>query len=236
MRCSLAFVLVVVIALLAALPADAEDYAELGYSEDTVTQSDMGDQCVGVPIYNHDSSFECAYCWQFAGIVPPYYGAFGEGFDVGAFNVECGLYWFSQIGYYMGQPMDAYVWEGGVSGSPGAVLCVVHGIAGLNIGFWPSCTMSEVEIGCCVAGEFTVGYWADFADEACAWYICGDQNGFGGYPWTNVAPGIGYPTGWQDPTLIWGTTQSFGIGITVTDHPSPAESPTWGQIKAMFGK
>ena len=226
--------LLAVLALVGA--ASADNYASLGYSEDTITSGDQSDQCVGVLIYNHDYSFENGYCWQLGGCVPPYYGAFGEGFDVGAVNVECGMYWFSQQGYYNGFPMDAYVWEGGVSGPPGGVLCVVPGVTGLNIGFWPSCTMSEVEIGCCVGGEFTVGYWVDFSIELCQWFICADQNGFGGFPWTNIAPGIGYPTGWQDPTIIWGTTQSLGFGATLTDHPSAPESRTWGAVKDLFGK
>jgi hypothetical protein len=224
--------LLAVLALVGA--AGAADYSELGYSEDTIVISDQSDQCSGVMIYNHDFSFENGYCWQYGGIVPPYYGCFAEGFDVGAVNVECGLYWLSQIGYYMGQPLDAYVWAGGVTGPPGDVLCVTPGVTGLNIGYWPSCTMNEVEIGCCVPGEFTTGYWADFSAMVCQWYCCADLNGFGGFPWTCIAPGIGYPTGWQDPTLIWGTTQSMAIGATVTDDPSPAESQTWGSIKSLF--
>ena len=216
--------------------AGASSYRTLGYSEDTVMNSDMGDDCVGVQIYNHDFSCENGYCWQYGGIVPPYYGAFGEAFDVGAVTVECGLYWLSQIGYYTGQPLDAYVWEGGVTGPPSGVLCVVPGVTGLSIPYWPSCGLNEVEIGCCVTGEFTVGYWADFSDEDCAWYCCIDENGFGGYPWTCVAPGIGYPTGWQHVSVVWGAGVSCCIGATITDHPSASDSRTWGSIKDLFGK
>ena len=60
-----------------------------------------------------------------------------------------------------------------------------------------------------------------------------------------MAPGIGYPTGWQDPTLVWGDTRSMFIGVSFSRDPSgieefpeeapPTESPTWGQIKAIFG-
>jgi len=130
--------------------------------------------------------------------------------------------------------MDAYVWEGGVTGPPAGVLCVVPGVTGLNIGYWPSCTVSEVEIGCCVTGEFTVGYWADFSNEVCAWFVCADENGLGGNPWTNIAPGTGYPTGWQHPSVVWGGCVCLCIGATITDDPSPAESQTWGSIKALF--
>lgn len=214
--------------------ASADSYSSLGYSEDTVIQGEMGDQCVGIPIYNHDMSFENGYCWQLQGCAPPYYGAYGESYDVGAVNVECGLYWLSQIGYYVGQPLDAYVWEGGVYGAPSGVLCVVPGNTGLVIPYWASCGLNEIEIGCCVDRDFTVGYWADFSPDICGWYVCADENGFSGYPWTCIAPGIGYPTGWQHVSVIFPGCVSLGIGLTMTDDPSPAESQTWGSIKALF--
>jgi hypothetical protein len=214
--------------------ASADNYGVLGYSEDTVMQSDMGDQCTGIPIYNHDYSCENGYCWQFGGIVPPYYGCWAEAYDVGPTNVECGLYWLTQIGYYMGRPMDCYVWDGGVYGPPSGVLCVVPGITGLNIGFWPDCTLNEVEINCCVTADFTIGYWADFSNEVCQWYCCADENGFGGYPWTCYAPGIGYPTGWGPPNYAFPSCISMCIGATINDDPSPAEAQTWGSIKALF--
>lgn len=214
--------------------ANAANFGSVGYSDDTIIEGDQSDQCTGFLIYNHDFSFENGYCWQLQGTAPPYYGAWGEGFDVGDANIECGVYWLTQIGYYMGQPMDAYVWSGGVAGPPNGVLCVVPGIVGLNIGFWPTCTMNEVEIGCCVRSDFTVGYWADFADEVCGWYVCADENGFAGFPWTNIAPGIGYPTGWQHPRVAFPAAVSLGLGATFTDTPTPAQSQTWGAIKALF--
>ncbi|MBM3958041.1 MAG: hypothetical protein FJ313_08330 [Gemmatimonadetes bacterium] len=216
--------------------AGADNYAALGYSEDTVIQSDMGDQCVGVPIYNHDMSFENGYCWQYGGIVPPYYGAFAEGFDLGAVNVECGLFWLTQIGYYYGQTIDVYVWDGGVYGPPTGVLCVVPGVTGLNVGYWPSCTMNDIEIGCCVTGDFSVGAWGNWPGQSCAFYYCADENGFGGFPWTNIAPGIGYPTGWNNVNVVFSGAISMGFGATIDDHPSAPESRTWGAIKGLFGK
>jgi hypothetical protein len=214
--------------------ANAETYSDLGYSEDTIVVGDPSDQCAGEPIYNHDGSFETGVCWQYGGVMPPYYGAWGEAYDLGMVNVECGLYWLTQTGYYMGQCLDAYVWEGGVNGPPSGVLCLEPCVTGLQIGFWPTITMHEIEIGCCVDGEFTVGYWGDFVDQACGWYVAYDQNGFGGYPWTCFAPGAGYPTGWGDPNLMGYTCQSLGLGLTATDDPSPAESQTWGSIKSLF--
>jgi hypothetical protein len=217
--------------------AGADSFMTLGYSEDTVIEGDMGDQCVGIPVYNHDMSFENGYCWQINGCQPPYYGAYAEGYDLGEVNVECGLFYLTQIGYYTGQTLDAYVWDGGVYGPPSGVRCVVPGYTGMTIGYWPTCTLNEFELGCCVDTDFAVGYWGDWAaggDQICGWYVCSDENGFGGNPWTCIAPGIGYPTGWNPVTVTFPDCVSLGLGLTITDDPSPAESQTWGSIKALF--
>jgi len=210
------------------------EHVSLGYREDTIITGTQSDECGGTLVHNHDYSFETGYGWDFGGCVPPYYGGFGEGYDVGAANVECGIYWFSQVGFFVGQPMDVYLWGSGVSGPPSGVLCVVPGVSGLHVDYWPTCTMNEVEIGCCVAGEFTVGYWADFTQQPLGWYICADANGPGGFSWTCIAPGIGFPTGWQPVTLVWPDCVSLGLAVTITDVPSPVESQTWGSIKALF--
>jgi hypothetical protein len=47
-------------------------------------------------------------------------------------------------------------------------------------------------------------------------------------------PGIGYPSGWQHPNVVYPDCASMGIGVTITDDPSPAESETWGAIKSLF--
>jgi hypothetical protein len=91
-------------------------------------------------------------------------------------------------------------------------------------------------MGIAVTGPFTVGFWGNWPGVLCGYFCAADLNGFGGYPWTNVAPGIGYPTGWNDPSIIWGTTQSMGCGAYFGTEcgPIPADSQTWGSIKALF--
>jgi len=214
--------------------AGAEGFASLGYREDTVIQGDGSDECAGTLVHNHDYSFENGYCWQYGGVAPPYYGALAEGFDLGCVTVECGVYWFTCIGYYPHQPTDFYVWDGGVHGPVNGVLCVVPGIHGLNIGYWPSCTMNCIEFRCGVSADFAVGYWGDWPSQYCDYYCCADENGPGGHPWTCIVPGIGYPSGWQHPNVVWEDCVSLGIGVTVIDGPSPAESRTWGAVKALF--
>ena len=99
----------------ASTPTSAEDFVRLGYREDTVLEGEGSREChTGTSVYNHDYSFENCYCWQDTGVVPPYYGAFAEGFQAApATQVYCVMYWLTQIGDYTGQTMDCYVWEGG---------------------------------------------------------------------------------------------------------------------------
>jgi hypothetical protein len=213
--------------------AIAADFASLGYREDTVIVGDGRDECIGTLIYNHDFSFENGYCWQYEGVAPPYFGAFAEGYDLGPGTAECAVYWLTTLGWYP-DPMDVYLWDGGVHGPPGGVLCVVPGVTGLNIPYWPSCGLNEIEISCCMGGDFAVGYWTDSSNHGCTFYCCVDENGTAGHPWTCIAPGIGYPSGWQHPNVVYPDCVSMGIGVTVTDNPSPAESETWGAIKSLY--
>jgi hypothetical protein len=106
-----------------------------------------------------------------------------------------------------------------------------------NIPAWPVVGQSNLEAAPRggVNRPFTVGCWADFAWMECPWCIASDEDGFGGHPWTNVAPGIGYPTGWQNPGVLWGPCQSLGFGVFFdAGGPSPAPSTTWGEIKGLF--
>jgi hypothetical protein len=217
-------------------PAWSENAGSLGYSEETVILPSQEDDCSdGVLIYNHDGSFENGYSWHFGGIEPPYYGAFGEGYDLGAGSTVCGVFWFAQMGSYEDIPLDIYIWEGGVSDTPGDVLVMIPGIVPGNVPNWPSCGQNDVEISCCVTDEFTVGYWGDFSALPHQLFICVDESGPDRHPWTCVAPDIGYPTGWQHTGVVWGDmTISMGIGVYFDESPSPTSSPTWGTIKSLF--
>jgi hypothetical protein len=218
----------------AARTAAAGDFSDLGYCEDTVIQSAGFDECAGTLLYNHDDSFENGYCWEGGGILPPYYGAWGEGYDLGAVTIECGVFWFTSGSYGDPATIDLYVWDGGVHGPPASVLHMVAGVVIPSLPFWPTIGRIDLELGTCVNGAFTVGYWEDNSSQMCVIYCAADENGSGGHPWTCIAPGIGYPTGWQHPNVVHPNCVSMGIGVTVTNTPSPAESETWGAIKSMF--
>jgi hypothetical protein len=233
------------------LAVHAGPIASLGYSDDvTVVNGGSSDGCIDNPTYfNHDGSFENGYAWQYGGIAAPYYGAFGEGFYMGSHgDICCGGFCVSTLpGYFTGQSADVYVWEGGAGYSaPGAVLDVVPGIVFTNVPDWPAVGMNTIEMNVYVPDEFTIGYWGNWPDALLGYFCAADLNGPGGHPWTNIAPGIGYPSGWNDPSIVWGPTQAMGMGVAWheggpgwicnpwTPPPIPARSSTWGSIKHLF--
>jgi hypothetical protein len=125
--------------------AGAVNNGSVGHGQGIILPSQDTNPCGGLLLLNFDGSAENGYCWQYGGIVPPYYGAFAECYDPGN-----GVQW--------------------------------------------------------------VGYWANYSTAPCGYFIAADTNGFGGCPFTNIAPGIGYPTGWGNVSAVWGPTQSIGIG------------------------
>jgi hypothetical protein len=230
-----ALALVVVGLVASVVAAGAANFGSLGYSEETTIVGPGTDACAtGVLIHNHDGSFESAYMWQYAGNRPPYYGAFGESYDLGAGTVSCGVFWLTAVpGDFWTFFTDCYIWEGGTDNSPGAVVGVVADVVFSNIPYWPSVGQNDVEMNIPVTGPFTVGYWPDWLGITADWFCAADENGPGGHPWTCIAPGMGYPSGWQDPAIVWPNARSMGCGVYF-EQGTPIESETWGAVKALF--
>lgn len=209
---------------------------DLGHRTDTFILPSPDTECEDSLYVHHDYTFENGFCWGYGGVSPPYYGAFGESFDLGSGFIECGAFWFTIAGMYWPCQMDVYVWEGGITGPPGNVLSLSHGHVPENVPFWPAIGQNDFAIELDVTAEFTIGFWADYSLAICPYFIAADIDGLGGYPWVNIQPGVGYPTGWQHPSVIWGTTQSMGIGAYFRSPPTPIASETWGRMKALFAR
>lgn len=174
---------------------------------------------------NYDGSAENAYCWEYGGLVPPYYGAFAECYnDAGR---VCGIeLQLTGIGAPC-TPCDLYVWSD-AGGVPGNVLSYTSGANPCPVATWPNISAHDFAINpCAVNGPYWVGFWAGVdSHELCPYYVAADLDGCaGGCPMTNVAPGIGYPTGWQNVSIIWGPTQAIGIGAWVLPPPAPTPPP-----------
>ena len=163
--------------------------------------------------FHADGTYENGYAWQYGGIVAPYYGAFAECY-AGPMLVCGAAFDLTQTGNASGRVMDVYVWDDN-AGSPGAVNCVVTGVDPGTVGFWPSLSRHVVDLpNCNVGDDFWVGYWGAWPNVLSGWFVGADVDGpVASCPFTNIAPGVGYPTGWQHAEIVWGPTQSIGIGV-----------------------
>lgn len=183
---------------------------------------------------NANGTYEGGYGWQYGGVVAPTYGAFAECY-AGTGAVCSVVLDLTQVGSYFGQCADIYVWSD-AAGIPGNVLCLRTNVTPGAIAYWPTTSRHFFSLdGCCVDGGFWAGYWGNWPGGSAAWFIGADLDGLGGCPYTNNAPGIGFPTGWTNVSLVWGPTQALGIGVELTDCGSvPTRKSTWGGIKALF--
>ena len=118
----------------------------------------------------------------------------------------------------------------------GAVLSVTQDYAISGVGFWPTVTTFDLNTNDAQAdgSGFFVGYWPQSFVGVPAQFGCAmDQDGFGGVPRTNIAPGIGYPTGWNHPSVAGYALQAFGIGGW-GGGIVPTLETTWGQVKLLY--
>jgi len=178
--------------------------------------------------------FENGYAWSGSGVQAPYFGAFAESYDLGQVNVECGAFWLTQIGSFLDETADLYIWSGGITAEPGEVLWMLPEHLFEPPAVWPNLSQHNVEVGYWIDGEFTIGLRPNHSTTAVIFVAVDlDTNS---HPWTCVAPGIGYPEGWQHPGIVWLEPQvsmGIGVGVYVTCW-SPVQSSTWGAVKGLF--
>jgi hypothetical protein len=206
----------------------------VGHGQGIILPGGDTNPCDGQLCLNFDGSAENGYCWQYGGIVPPYYGAFAECCDMGTYNI-CGIrLLLTGVGYPCG-PFDAYVWAD-AGGAPGSVLSMTGGLNPCPVATWPSISTHDFAITSTpTSGVVWFGFWANNSTAPCGYFIAADTNGFGGCPYTNIAPGIGYPTGWNNVSAVWGPTQSIGIGAWFGYGPIiPIRETSWGRVKLTF--
>lgn len=182
-----------------------------------------------------DGTGEAACSWQGDGVLPPDYGAWAEGYT--ATGLVCGIqFHFSALtGWQTGQNLDAYVYDSDGE-NPSAVLSMTPGIDPGPVAIWPALSShdidtEDVEVG----GEFFAGFWGAWPGEfPPGWGTVCDLDGPQGMPRTKIAPGIGYPTGWHDPSIVFGPTRNNAIGPYVAPLPIPASGSTWGSVKMLY--
>jgi hypothetical protein len=226
--------LLAVAALVVGVSANAANVSSTGVNTNT-TLNDAFDGGCGTLLFNSDGGYENGFAWQYGGTVAPDYGSFAESYSTPGMQACSIVLDLTQTGYQAGQTLDAYAW-GDAGGVPGAVLNVSTGATPGTIAFWPSLSRHAFSLtpnnNC---GDTTwTGYWGNWPDAHSGWFVGADTNGFGGTPLTNIAPGIGYPTGWNNVSIVWGPTQAIGCGGEFVSCDVPVEEATWGQIKNLY--
>lgn len=187
---------------------------------------DDGDPCGGAapPPDEEDSedyaddTWEDAYGWQFESVLPPMYGAFAEHFVLEREMI--GAYFqFTTMGEVGAGVMDAFVWADD-AGRPGPVLAMRAGVLVVDVPAFPEVRGVDIQGLHAPAGlSCWLGYWGAWPGQPAGWRLAVDRDGpGGGLPSTNVAPGQGWPEGWQPMAEIFGPTAAVGISVLYDDR------------------
>ncbi len=223
-------------AALAPLAGAADDHLCIGPGHGSSAPGPRTNPCPGSELMlTSDGTFEAACAWQGPGVIAPDWGSWAEGYE--GTGTVCGIeYWFSTVPEYTpGHTLDAYVWS--ASGdNPDAVLSLTTGVDPGPIAIWPEMSVIDVAIADSpVAGPFFVGFWGNWpGGDWPGWGTGCDINGPAGLPRTKIAPGLGYPTGWHDPSIVFGPTHNVGIGAWLVPPTVPARTESWGAVKALY--
>ncbi|MCC7144708.1 MAG: hypothetical protein IT349_21615, partial [Candidatus Eisenbacteria bacterium] len=181
-----------------------------------------------------DGTWEFGYSWGGGDAPPPEYGAFAECYS-GEGEV-CGMaLWVTHFEFGEQAPFDAFVWSDDGEGAPGSVLCASLGHNASPVPTWPNFERVDVPIeGCCVSGTWWIGFRGTWPG-APGMEILADIDGpVRGCPRTKIAPGLPYPEGWQDVSLIYGhDTKALAIGALFRScAPTGTVTTTWGRVKS----
>jgi len=218
-------------------PAAAFDSGAVGAGRGTPAPGTRDDPCPqSTLLLNYDGSAENGYCWHYHGTIPPYFGAFAECYPYDPVNAEvCGIQLHLTSLDYPCLPLDAYVWQD-EAGVPGQVLSMTPALDPCPVSQWPSVSTHDLALEpVLVSGSYWVGFWVDLSMQPCGWFVAADTDGPGGCPYTNIAPGIGYPSGWQSVSVVWGPTQAVGIGAWARPAGENATAATsWGHVKLLY--
>ncbi len=170
-------------------------------------------QGVGDPQYFSVFPCRCAPCFfaPCGGFAECYTGPAGGGHVNG---IELAVTTMTNPGTK--NPPDVYVWRD-AGGKPGTIIQYIprSSFAPFSVSPFPNvnlvalCFPTPVAVP---AGSFWIGY-KDYPGD---FMICADLDGFGGCPLTYISPSVKTsPPGWQSVSIVWGPTQSLGIGAWV---------------------
>lgn len=194
-------------------------FVDLGVGNGRLVSGDDRGTCVNSDLLLHsDGTYENGFSWRYGGVIPPDFGAFAEKYSNVADAVMCAaVFDFSTTGDY-GADMTVFLWDDN-GGIPGAVRVLKTNVGITGIAFWPEVSRHTIELDAALPSGSTwwVGYWGNWPGGVQSWFVGADLDGPGGEPRTKIAPGVGYPTGWQDVSIVWGPTSAIGIGAAVIE-------------------
>ena len=210
-------------------------FGDVGHDQSRLVPTDEG--ACGTLLLNADGTYENAIALRGEILTPPY-GTFSECYE--GTGAVCAVV----VDLTTTSPtptettLDVYVWDDG-EGVPGTVLCVETGFEPGEIAVWPEVSRHSFALpeGCCVDGTWWAGKYDDWGTEPTVffWYLGADLDGFGGCPRVNIAPDLGYPSGWQNVSVIFGPIQAIGIGAEIVPcDPVPVRDATWGGVKSLY--
>ncbi|MFN8549649.1 MAG: hypothetical protein U0527_17185 [Candidatus Eisenbacteria bacterium] len=193
------------------------------------------DESCGQLLLNADASYETGYNWQYGGVRVPNFGALAECYTATQASVCAIALDLTQVGFGAPSLIDLYVWDDD-EGCPGTVLCLRNSVHLGAPAFYPAFSRDTIPLdNCCVDGRVWIGFWPQWPGQIAQWYVGADLNGPGGCSKTNIAPGIGYPSGWNNVSVVWGPTQALGIGCEVQScAPVAVSKMSWGKVKALY--
>jgi len=173
---------------------------------------------------NADNSYEAALSWTGSGTAG-HYGTFAEPFELPTDRdgSPClAILQFSDNGNHVETEIDLIFWADD-DGQPGEVLGMLEGLPLGYIAEWPSLAQRTQEvyelqpIG--IRGKFWAGLRAVVDPDKCSLMmladVSGDPNQGQRRAMTRIAPGLGYPEGWQSLEVLLGQPAALGIGVVV---------------------
>ncbi len=196
---------------------------------------DGSDGGCGNLVFYSDLSYENGYSWSYGGVVAPDYGVFAECIPGPGkiCSVVADLTRINDLGF----KVDIFVYEDD-GGLPGATVATFLDNDPGPVAFWPSVSRHSFPIDTeCLSDPFYVAVgWSEGSTGVDELFIAADEDGpGGGCTLTKVAPGIGFPTGWNNVSVAWGPTAAIGVGAEVLAcDPTPVIESGWGQIKALY--
>jgi len=194
-------------------------------------------------VLNSDQQYENGYSWHYGGTQAPDWGSFAECFTPPQEWEVCAVSFdlTSVFDSGFGATLDAYLYDDD-DGVPGQVLAVTTQFDPWPVARWPEVSRHAVPLVVVVDGPFWVGHWGAFQNITPPWFMAADIEGSAeGCAYTKIAPGIGYPSGWQHCEVVWGPTNALGIGYhghragtSSSGGDFRSQVGSWGKIKALY--